>query len=379
MADWALMSKKLIIARHVKKNGLFGWAVTIPKRLNGGIVGARRYFGNDHEAAKQFAAKLQKQSEGIDGQILCWPSDIKHAVVAALKLLGLQRAGEIVEAVKCYLKYGTKEQRTLAEAVKECVAAKIKSGKRASYTTAFANTLARFAKGRARKLIDQISATECESFINRPAIKRRDGKIIHVSAATRTRKNRQIDLRTLFSFAVKRGYCSENPIERLESITEDEKTPEIFTVDQAKTLLTKVRALYPQLLPFLVLCLFGGLRPSEAQRLTWDDIGPDVIRINAGRSKGRRVRFVTVNPTLRAWLNLGGELPTTEPRSRKIRKLIQPWPQDVLRHSFVSYSYAIHGAKHTAQEAGHSEDILHRKYRALVSKAEAERFWNLLP
>src|SRR5687767_4854033 len=130
-------------------------------------------------------------------------------------------------------------------------------------------------------------------------------------------------------------------------------------------------------MPFVALGLFGGLRPSEAQQLEWGNIG-DVatskeLRIVAGRGKKRANRFVTINDTLRSFLALGGELPIKETKSRKARELLKricqrdgvafQWPKDGLRHSYVSYSFVIHGENQTAREAGHRTDVMHRNYK----------------
>jgi hypothetical protein len=50
-----------------------------------------------------------------------------------------------------------------------------------------------------------------------------------------------------------------------------------------------------------------------------------------------------------------------------------------MRHSYVSYHYAIHGAAATAREAGHSEQVLFQHYRALVTPEDARKFWELRP
>lgn len=53
------------------------------------------------------------------------------------------------------------------------------------------------------------------------------------------------------------------------------------------------------------------------------------------------------------------------------------WGHDILRHSFCSYCAQKLGAKEAARLSNHSEDVLHRDYREVVSDADAEAFWNL--
>jgi integrase len=52
----------------------------------------------------------------------------------------------------------------------------------------------------------------------------------------------------------------------------------------------------------------------------------------------------------------------------------------VTRHTAASYWLAETGSTTQVAEAlGHSEDVLRRNYMALVTKAEAQEFWQLLP
>jgi hypothetical protein len=157
----------------------------------------------------------------------------------------------------------------------------------------------------------------------------------------------------------------------------------ILTVTRVKELLKWVRTNDPGMLPCICLTLFAGIRPDEARWLSADDFKGKEIVIGGEFAKGRARRVIEMNPTLKKWLAVGGEIPPKEEnfkeRIERIHKAIQPWPHDCLRHSFVSYRCAIAGIKTTAQEAAHSEDTLLRHYRALVTREEAEKFWAIRP
>jgi hypothetical protein len=157
----------------------------------------------------------------------------------------------------------------------------------------------------------------------------------------------------------------------------------ILTVPECKTLLAWVRKNDPGMLPCVCLTLFAGIRPDEARWLKAEDFNGAEISIGGDIAKGRARRVIEANPTLKRWLAVGGEIPPAEEnfkdRIEKIHGVIKPWPHDAFRHSFVSYRCAIAGIAKTAQEAAHSEDTLLRHYRALVTRAEAEKFWALLP
>jgi integrase len=91
-------------------------------------------------------------------------------------------------------------------------------------------------------------------------------------------------------------------------------------------------------------------------------------------------------PIALAWLKrakrLKSELPLSPKRQLADRKELRvilgwkKWKQDVTRHSAASYWLASEGsAAHVAEMLGHSERTLKSHYKALVTKAEAERFW----
>ena len=56
------------------------------------------------------------------------------------------------------------------------------------------------------------------------------------------------------------------------------------------------------------------------------------------------------------------------------------WPHDCIRHSFCSYSLCKHeDIGKVADQAGHTEKISLKDYLSMVSKGEAETFWNIFP
>lgn len=250
--------------------------------------------------------------------------------------------------------------------------------------------LTRFSAHCGHVQMSEVTIDHVKSFVNGPRLKsvwKNGERTVEPAGESgmRTRKNRKIDLGTLFSYAKRNHYCAENLAKNLEKIRIDEKEPGILRVAEVEKLL---EMLPPELIPFTALGLFGGLRPSEAHQLQWSDIINDEIRIAAGRGKKRANRYVQVNATLKAWLKpFRGKagLPITEGRARKVRSILSKvapdfkWPRDGLRHSFTSYSFPIHGERFTAAQGGHDPDTMHRNYRALVNEKQARKFWALRP
>jgi integrase len=149
----------------------------------------------------------------------------------------------------------------------------------------------------------------------------------------------------------------------------------------------------PEILPYIAIGLFGGLRRAEIERLDWSEIDFDSghIEVTAEKSKSKIAnRFITMQSNLREWLlpfrKLKGNLTPQENFRQlfddaRVAAGIADWPDNALRHSFASY-HVVHfkDAKSLALEMGHSDSgMLFNHYRALVKPKEAERYWNIRP
>lgn len=81
----------------------------------------------------------------------------------------------------------------------------------------------------------------------------------------------QMLYKMIFSSAAKSGVIAESPCEGLTPKGgKPTKEKKALTDEQAKTLLDAVRGLPPY--PFVMLCLFAGLRREEALALQWDSV-----------------------------------------------------------------------------------------------------------
>jgi integrase len=145
-----------------------------------------------------------------------------------------------------------------------------------------------------------------------------------------------------------------------------------------------LRAVDLDVMRMVAIRYFAGVRSAEAHRLREDDLLLDqnLIAVPAEKAKTRSRRLVTIQPNLRAWLALGGELRNVceETVRVKIRLSGIEWKHNVTRHSFVSNHYAAFGdAKKTAREAGHTEEILFTNYRALRTEAEGKAYFAIFP
>jgi len=220
----------------------------------------------------------------------------------------------------------------------------------------------------------------------------------------RTRNNYVSTLSTLFLFARGRDYCAENPAEKVPRAILDDTPPGILTVKEAAALLDITRKKDSEMLAYVAIGLFAGLRRSELCALEWSEIDRNArtIEVKGAKAKTRQRRIVSISDALLAWLAICPEMPRPTPSRNEdvcgerlnnlyseerdesgtvLRKaVVSPWPHNALRHSFGSYHYAQHSDENrTAAEMGNSPAVIFRHYRALVKPEATKAFWLLRP
>ncbi|MEI6714642.1 MAG: hypothetical protein WCO60_12875 [Verrucomicrobiota bacterium] len=202
-------------------------------------------------------------------------------------------------------------------------------------------------------------------------------------------------LNACFGYSKERGWLDNIPIRKDTKADTGQKEPEILTPDQVTRLLSTCLAMDRELLGFYVIALFGGIRPTgELSKLQWNHVfagGGKRIHVPAEVSKTGRIRYVPIEPTLKAWLefiqppHVGPVSPRgrLERRRKKIESAagIIPWPQDGMRHSYASYWMATHRDEDRCRDnMGHrTKDQLTNHYRQHTTEEEAQAFWGLIP
>ncbi len=262
---------------------------------------------------------------------------------------------------------------SLADLVNEFLLSKARSGRADRYLRQLHVTLCGFARGREGQSAAGIAAREVESWLHSHGWQ------------PRTQAGVLLDLRNLFNFAVRRSYLAANPALAVDMPRFDSPPPGIHTPDHVRQVLQLAGA-DPVVRRVIALRYFAGLRSAEALRLTEENILRGYVEVPAAKSKTRQRRLIPIQPNLRAWLALPGQLPLTQANDRlaalsgRVRAAGIPWPHNVTRHSFCSYHLARwQNAARTALEAGHSEAMLFAHYRELVTLAAARAFWRITP
>lgn len=207
---------------------------------------------------------------------------------------------------------------------------------------------------------------------------------------------------SLFSYAERRRWTSQNPVTPIMSprVKESEIVP--LSLPEIHRLLAAARIVEDgECLPATAIMLFAGVRPREVERLCWGDIDleENVIRISACHSKTGGARHVSVlkplkkilsefssriNDSLSAWVPI---VPSNWKRRWKaVRKEAgwlrdgNKWKQDVLRHTFASYHAKYFKNLHLLQcEMGHGNvSLLRTRYISMsgITQLSAEQFWH---
>jgi integrase len=285
----------------------------------------------------------------------------------------------IADAIEFYLPHLKAKNRTctFAELVAKLLQAKAADGASAPYLTDLRCRLGQFENSFGNRIVSEIRTDEIDDWL----------RGLNVSATTRNNSRRV--LRTAFSFAVERNYCVGNPVTKTAKAKEIKGPIGILRVAETARLL---EAATPDVLPYLAIGLFAGLRRAELERLDWSkiDFESGLIEVTAQNSKTAQRRLVTMQPNLREWLlpvlkHKGNVTPSNCFRElfeqARAAARIAEWPDNALRHSFASYHLAhFKNAASTALELGHHDSrITFAHYRELVKPKDAEKYWNLFP
>lgn len=173
-----------------------------------------------------------------------------------------------------------------------------------------------------------------------------------------------------------------------------EGSTKVLSVAQCRQILTKIESAYRSA---VALMLFAGIRPEEVAgdgkaALRWESVNmtEKILRIPGEISKTGQTRILENLPeALWAWLSprRPEEAVAIATRRTTVEKAkaaagFRIWPQDCLRHTFATYAVALTNEPgRVSLWLGHngSTTMLHRHYRGLASKAEAEKFFALRP
>lgn len=277
---------------------------------------------------------------------------------------------------------------TFSKCVREALAVRIR--RRPRTLSDFRFIIRRFLRlcpGLERRDVRSITPEECKSYIETAFVTQRQ------------RHKARLVLSGVFSTAVKRGWCAENPVFRVDSPYLDEHPIRALSLSEVDTLL-KSASVYDHgsCLAAVGMMLFGGIRPHEVCRLTWNDVDLEgsAILLRPRHTKTGGARHVTIRPVLDAILRcraMSADFSVCPPnwrrKWRELRQLagwngkVAYWQPDCLRHTFASYHLKMFGNYNSLQlEMGHRDtNLLRTRYVNMegLTRRDAELFWRERP
>jgi integrase len=338
--------------------------------------------------------------------------DMRNEGARGFAILSLERRADAAEAIAILIEAGYENESLVDAARAHVLALKAKRARETGLSVEEALELYLDAKRaeHARGKITRLTLYDLESkarHIRRGLGGKRLAEIDHSSVEAflaalhlrpRGEANVRLKLSQFLNFCVRKKWISSNSASEIK-VKVPQYEVEILTVQQAKELLRSAEASdQPEdVVPYIALSLFAGLRPGEAQQLSWERINFNTkqIEVTASTSKTRETRFVRIEQTLAHWLlryrKKNGPIAGTN--FAKLFRAIKAaagfgtgtdalysWHKDVLRHCFGSYWLPLYGDRaRLAEEMGNSITVIKTHYRRAIPRQMAAPFWQLRP
>ena len=368
------------------KKTLRGYVVNTPASLSETGQRTRRYFATQEEA-RGACTKLRARflDHGTSAPTL--PPGQSDFAARAFKLLtdAQQPNDAILTAVRLYVDK-VKADATSVTFAEACEAFAAARNHRSARHLADIRRLPKRYTDLANKLVSSLQPADFDA---------------HLQSLPGPMKNLVLrQTRAVLNFAVRRGWTSENPSNRVDLAHVPSPEVTVLTGRQLAALFSAAVEVDPDLCPLLAVEVFAGVRPdAEALELTWEriDLADNVLTVSASVAKTERIRHIAFHATLRKWLDWhagqGGNTtgliaPATgsplRTRLRHIRKKagIIPWPQDCLRHTFASAALAAgwRDIGGLCLDLGHtSQAVLHKHYHRAMRRVEGEAIFAVVP
>src|SRR2546430_6036137 len=305
------MRKTATKLSKVKVNGRPFFCVVWPKIGNGRN---RRFFKDRCEAETFLQSKrIEQENYGTAGTSFSERQRAEYLECAeSLKPFN----ATIREAVNFYLPHlhATKRTCTAAELVDELLKVKEADGASERYLSDLQSRLTQFSDSFNGKPVAEITSAQVDEWLRSLSDKETGKRLSPV-----TRNNFRRVLIVAFNFARERGYSTGNPAEKSARAKVIESAIGILTIEETARLLESAA---PELVPFIAIGAFAGLRRAELERLDWReiDLHAGLVEVTAKKAKSARRRFVRIQPNLAKWLQPYAEVSgnVTPPKYREL-------------------------------------------------------------
>ena len=236
------------------------WMVRVPEQLQK-IEAAKKKFFRRESVAKAYAERLARQLGDYHTQALGLSDRQKLEASECYRLLEGHNAS-LFEVVHHFLRYCEHAKRSvpLGELFTEFLAIKEQDNASRRYMADLRSKVGRFVAAHENRLTCDVTAADVEHWI----------RSLDIGSVSRESYRR--NLSTFLEFGRRRGYSRINPAADIKIRRRPEGEVTILTPDEVSTLLEKCAS---EIVPYVAICTFAGLRPSEAAALDWADIHLD--------------------------------------------------------------------------------------------------------
>jgi len=226
--------------------------------------------------------------------------------------------------------------------------------------------------------------------------------------SSRSKNNARATIGAFFKFCKERGWLPRDH-EGIELVPKFKEKPTDITIYSPWEITQFLNHSRPEMVPFLAIGAFAGLRSAEIERLDWSEVhlADKFIEIKAAKAKTASRRIVPITGNLAKWLKDHakdeGRVVPFDNVNKQIGWLVEDtnlalkeaaekdgkdpekakkvkWKKNALRHSFISYRVAeTQDVAKVALEAGNSPQIIFQHYRELVQPKEAKAWFGIKP
>lgn len=332
--------------------------------------------------------KCVKTVDEALAQVQFWESSITNQVteaeIAELILCRnkLQGKATLLDAVNYFI-----EQRAFADApsIKEAYKQFIEWEEQSGRSKLHIRTL----KTHSRAFLEHFSE-KIPGEVSTPALVSWAAKLGVSGKSARTQRNEINAARNFLSWCKTKNWIANLPVinERVMPRMET-KEPEIYTAAEIQEFFDLLEAEYPEAIPHFAVRAFLGLRTSEAERLTWEDVEMEtrMLRVRAKKTKTGRARTLDgdlVPDTAFVWLEKYGEYSfhVSTKKQKAIANKFGKFKHNALRKSFATMLTSLRkNQQETMLATGHTNmQTLKRHYEGTKqARAEAQAYFSVMP
>jgi integrase len=294
----------------------------------------------------------------------------------------------LIEAAQFYRKRHPIDlpNKNVSDAIDDYILAKTAAKRSDRHVDDLTSRLGRVKKAFTTNPLNSITESDIAMFLD--GLRQKNGE----KMSPRSQNNFRSTIVSFFRWAKKKKYLPTDwdEVSSIEVVEDGEGDIKIFNVDDMVAIF---RHAPPELIPFLSVGAFAGLRSSEICRLDWKEIGigenGNYIEVKAATAKktGKR-RLIPIQTNLRTWLKpfrkkQGKIWPFSPYYVYRLLDDVETkakvkWEDNVLRHSYISYRVAdIKNVPEVALESGNSPQMIFQHYREIVTQEQAKRWFSI--